>query len=151
MESKSENNIATLTHLSSLTQYFIPFGNYIFPIVLWSAKKNESEYVDYHGKQVLNFQLSLLVYTIVLVMIAVPAFVISIFKDMPMSTLLHDNNYHLENFNWEGNAVALTIGLLCILLVVGLKIAEFFLIIYASIKTSGGQQFQYPLTIPFIK
>ncbi|MFN7100981.1 MAG: DUF4870 domain-containing protein, partial [Flavobacterium sp.] len=87
----------------------------------------------------------------VLVMIAVPAFVISIFKDMPMSTLLHDNNYHLENFNWEGNTAALTIGLLCILLVVGLKIAEFFLIIYASIKTSAGQQFQYPLTIPFIK
>jgi uncharacterized Tic20 family protein len=25
-------------HLSALTQYFIPFGNYIFPILFWSSK-----------------------------------------------------------------------------------------------------------------
>ena len=42
----SEKNVATITHLSTLTQYFIPFGNYIFPILIWSSKKNESEFVD---------------------------------------------------------------------------------------------------------
>ncbi|MEM8520606.1 DUF4870 domain-containing protein [Flavobacterium sp. PL12] len=39
MESTTDKNIAAFTHLSSLTQYFIPFGNYIFPILLWSSKK----------------------------------------------------------------------------------------------------------------
>jgi uncharacterized Tic20 family protein len=31
--------IATFTHLSALTQYFIPFGNFIFPILFWTSKK----------------------------------------------------------------------------------------------------------------
>jgi uncharacterized Tic20 family protein len=30
-------------------------------------------------------------------------------------------------------------------------VAEFFLIIYASIKASNGEKYKYPLTIPFIK
>jgi uncharacterized Tic20 family protein len=59
--------IATFTHLSALTQYFI-FGNFIFPILFWTSKK-ESEFVDYSGKQ--NQQLSLLLYTIGLALIAI--------------------------------------------------------------------------------
>jgi uncharacterized Tic20 family protein len=31
--------IATFTHLSALTQYFIPFGNFIFPILFWTSKR----------------------------------------------------------------------------------------------------------------
>ena len=54
METTTEKNTATFTHLSSLTQYFIPFGNYIFPILIWSSQKGKSEFVDHNGKQVLN-------------------------------------------------------------------------------------------------
>ena len=55
MTTTNNKNIATVLHLSALTQYIIPFGNYIFPIVIWSSKKDESEFVDFSGKQVLNF------------------------------------------------------------------------------------------------
>jgi uncharacterized Tic20 family protein len=40
-------------HLSALTQYFIPFGNYIF--LYLEFKRKLSEFVDHHGKQVLIF------------------------------------------------------------------------------------------------
>ena len=79
MTSSNEKNTATFIHLSSLLQYIIPFGNYIFPIVIWSAKKEESEFVDYNGKQVLNFQLSIFTYTIITCLIAIPIFFYSIF------------------------------------------------------------------------
>lgn len=151
METSSEKNIATFTHLSSLTQYFIPFGNYIFPIVLWSTKKEESTFVNHHGKQVLNFQLSLLLYSLLLLVIAVPAFIISVFQDMPLSTLVRENHYTIENFNFENHIVALTTGFVCIALLAVLKVSEFFLIIYASIKASSGEKYKYPITIPFIK
>lgn len=151
MESTTEKNIATFTHLSTLTQYFIPFGNYIFPIILWSTKKEESEFVNHHGKQVLNFQLSLLLYSLVLLIIAIPSFLISIFKDVSFKALLNQNDFDLSIFNFEANIGFLTVGLICLLFFGLLKVAEFFLIIYASIKTSNGEKYKYPITIPFIK
>lgn len=151
MESTTEKNIATFTHLSTLTQYFIPFGNYIFPIILWSTKKEESEFVNHHGKQVLNFQLSLLLYSLVLLIIAIPSFLISIFKDVSFKALLNQNDFDLSIFNFEANIGFLTVGLICLLVFGLLKVAEFFLIIYASIKTSNGEKYKYPITIPFIK
>ena len=151
MESTTEKNIATFTHMGSLTQYLIPFGNYIFPIVLWNTKKEESEFVDHHGKQVLNFQLSLLLYSLLLIMIAIPSFLISIFKDTSFETLANHHDITFSNFNFQNNIGALIVGLLCVLIFGLLKVAEFFLIIYASIKTANGEKYKYPITIPFLK
>ena len=151
MESTTEKNIATFTHLSTLTQYFIPFGNYIFPIILWSTKKNESEFVNHNGKQVLNFQLSLLLYSLLLLMIAIPTILISIFKDMSLSALMNNHDFEFSNFNFDANIGFLTVGIVSLLVFGILKVAEFFLIIYAAIKTSNGENFNYPITIPFIK
>jgi uncharacterized Tic20 family protein len=43
-----------------------------------------------------------------------------------------------------------TVGIIAVIFGL-LKVAEFFLIIYASIKTSNGEKYNYPITIPFIK
>ena len=80
MITTNDKNIATVLHLSTLTQYIIPFGNYIFPIVIWSSKKGESEFIDYNGKQVLNFQLSIFLYSVVLCLIAIPIFIYTIYN-----------------------------------------------------------------------
>ena len=151
METTTEKNTAAFTHLSALTQYFIPFGNYIFPILIWSSKKDESEFVDYNGKQVLNFQLSLLLYSLILIIIAVPIFIITIFKNIPFSAIINDNDIIINNLNLENSIGLITVGILAALLFFALKVAEFFLIIYASIKTSNGEKYKYPLSIPFIK
>ena len=151
MESNTDKNIAAFTHLSSLTQYFIPFGNYIFPILLWSSKKDKSEFVNHNGKQVLNFQLSLFLYSILLIMIAIPCFLISIFNNIPFTTIINENSFNMSNFNLHDNIGILTLGLTSLLIFGMLKVAEFFLIIYAGIKTSNGEYFKYPITIPFIK
>ncbi|MFM2368510.1 MAG: hypothetical protein RL619_810 [Bacteroidota bacterium] len=151
METTTEKNTATFTHLSALTQYFIPFGNYIFPILIWSSKKDKSEFVDHNGKQVLNFQLSLLLYSLVLIMIAVPIFLITFLKNIPFEALINDHDIVLRNFSFEGNIGMLTVGLVAVLIFGLLKIVEFFLIIYASIKASNGEKYNYPITIPFLK
>ncbi|OUD35290.1 MULTISPECIES: DUF4870 domain-containing protein [unclassified Flavobacterium] len=151
MESSTEKNIATFTHLSTLTQYFIPFGNYIFPIVLWSTKKGDSEFVDHHGKQAINFQLSLLLYSLVLLMIAIPCFLITVFKNIPLNSLHENHNFILSDFNFSDNAGFLTVGIVSLLLFLILKVVEFFYIIYASMQTSNGIAYKYPLTIPFLK
>lgn len=151
MEKSSEKNTSAFTHLSTLTQYFIPFGNYIFPIIIWSSYKDKSEFINHHGKQALNFQLSLLLYTLVLALIAVPIFVTVFLQNLPIEAIFNDNDFVIRNFNFEGNIGLLSIGVTAVLLFGLLKFVEFFLVIYASIKASNGELYQYPLTIPFIK
>lgn len=151
METTTEKNIATFTHLSALTQYFIPFGNYIFPILIWSSKKDKSEFVDHNGKQVLNFQLSLLLYSLILIIIAVPIFIVTLFKNIPFSAIINDNDVIINHFDFENSIGLITVGIIAVLVFFALKVAEFFLIIYASIKTSNGEKYKYPLSIPFIK
>ncbi len=152
METTNEKNLATFTHLSTLSQYCIPFGNYIFPILIWSSKKDSSEFIDYHGKQVLNFQLSMLLYTLLLAMISIPIFIFTVFNNIPLNAVV--NNHHdfvINHLNIENITGVLAIGITAVLLLIGLKVAEFFLIIYASVKASNGEKYKYPLTIPFIK
>ena len=46
-------------HLLAFSMYIgLPFGNILGPLIIWQLKKGESEYVDYHGRESLNFQIS---------------------------------------------------------------------------------------------
>lgn len=150
MVTTHEKNTATLLNLSTLTQYFIPFGNYLFPILIWSLKKDKSQFVDYNGKQTLNFQLSILLYSIVLVLIAVPTLLYTVFKNVTFSDFQNSglDNVKIAPENITGiAAVAFT----AVFLFVSIKIAEFFLIICAAVKNSNGENYKYPLSIPFLK
>lgn len=151
METTSEKNIATFTHLSTLSQYIIPFGNYIFPIIIWSSYKDKSEFANHHGKQALNFQLSLLLYTLILALIAIPIFISVVLQNIPMEAVFNDEDFYIRNFDFQGNIGLLSIGATAVLLFGLLKFVEFFLVIYASIKASNGELYKYPLSIPFIK
>ena len=151
MGTTSENNMATFIHLSTLSQYFIPFGNYIFPILIWNSKKDDSEFIDYNGKQVLNFQLSILLYSLVLAMIAIPILIFTIFSTISFYSIKNEHDFILNHLNIESISGTVVVALIAILSFIGLKVGEFFLIIYAAVKTSNGEKYNYPLTINFIK
>jgi len=51
-------------HLSAFAGYFFPLGGIIGPLVCWISRKDDSPWVDANGKSSLNFQLSLLLYTV---------------------------------------------------------------------------------------
>jgi uncharacterized Tic20 family protein len=151
METTDEKNWATFIHLSTLSQYCIPFGNYIFPILIWSTKKDKSEFIDYHGKQALNFQLSIFLYTLVLGLIAVPIILTTIFSTVPLNAIINDDDFIINNFSVENIGGIIIVAIIAVFILLSLKVAEFFLIIYASLKTANGEKYRYPLTIPFIK
>lgn len=66
---KEERTWGMLCHLSVFAGHFIPFGNIIVPLIIWQVKK-ESPFVDYHGKEALNFQFSLLIYGLIAAILA---------------------------------------------------------------------------------
>jgi len=151
MTTTNDKNIATVMHLSALTQYVIPFGNYIFPIIIWSTKKDQSEFVDANGKQVLNFQLSIFIYSVILCLIAIPILIYTFFKTANFNTVFNDNHFEIENFNIHDITGISILGIIAGFLFFAIKFIEFAVIIIAAVKSSNGETYKYPLTIPFLK
>lgn len=61
-----EKNWAMGCHLSSLSGFVgVPFGNVLGPLIIWLLKKNDSPFIDEHGRESLNFHLSLWIYAVV--------------------------------------------------------------------------------------
>ena len=56
---------AMFIHLSQLCGYLVPLAGLIVPIVLWQMKKDESEYIDRHGKIVINWIITVVIYAII--------------------------------------------------------------------------------------
>jgi uncharacterized protein len=59
MTSSDERLLAAAIYVSSF------FTTFIGPLVIWLLKKNDSELIDYHGKEYLNFIISYGVYSII--------------------------------------------------------------------------------------
>ncbi len=53
-------------HASALLGVFLHFpGHVLGPLIVWLAKRDESPELDAHGKEAVNFQLSMLLYTVI--------------------------------------------------------------------------------------
>jgi len=54
-----------LCHVLSFAGLVIPFGNIVGPLVFWLWKKADNPAVDEHGKEALNFQISMTIWTLI--------------------------------------------------------------------------------------
>jgi uncharacterized protein len=58
-------NWAAVAHLSAFLGYAsIPLGFVLGPLIVWAALKDKYAFVDDQAKEALNFQLSMLIYTL---------------------------------------------------------------------------------------
>ena len=62
---KEANMWAMFIHFSILAGFVIPYVGWVVPIVLWQMKKNDMPAVDVHGKIVVNWIISALIYSAV--------------------------------------------------------------------------------------
>lgn len=143
-----QKNIATFIHLSTFSRFLIPFGNFIGPIVLWVANKEKSEFVDEHGKQAINFQISMLLYAIIIGTISIPFFVFNIFNGFDFVDFNGFNNFNISI--GKPSALLYIGGALGALAVIAF-IIELILIVNASLKARDGNYYKYPFTITFLK
>lgn len=148
MVDNHQKNIATFIHLSTFTRFIFPLGNFIGPLVLWIANKDKSEFIDAHGKQAINFQMSILLYAIIIGVITVPFFIFKIFSGLDF---IDFNGFHDFHINIGKPSPLLYIGGALGVLAVIAFIIEMVFIIRASLKARDGERFQYPLTINFLK
>ncbi len=123
MITKNEKNYSALIHLSGFSGWLFPFGSIIVPLILWTSKKDESTFIDSHGKAAVNFHLSFIIYEFLLALLIVP---IAIFT--------------------------LGIGVILVLFaLIPIAILKIIVIILASLKANEGEYYEYPFTIALIK
>ncbi|MGD2279021.1 MAG: DUF4870 domain-containing protein [Candidatus Omnitrophota bacterium] len=61
----NEKLLAMFCHLGVFCGFIIPLGNFLAPLVIWLIKKDEFPLVDDQGKESLNFQISIFLYSVV--------------------------------------------------------------------------------------
>ena len=103
-----ERKIAALIHLSAFTVFIIPFGNIVAPLLLWILKKEDSAFVDYHGREAVNFQISITIYfavatAFVILLIGIPfllfAFLIGLVFPVIAAIKASEGNYYSYPFS----------------------------------------------------
>lgn len=123
-------NWSMLCHLSALAGLLIPFGNVLGPLIIWQIKKNELPEIDPHGKESLNFQITVLLITII--------FSVFLFSSIGYGALVGSPLTIISG--------GLGLGLLLSLI----KFTSWILVIIASVRANNGELFHYP-GIRFIK
>jgi uncharacterized Tic20 family protein len=65
----TSSNVRTwcvLAHATALVGFLVPLaGHIVGPLIIWLAKRADSAEIDAHGKESLNFQLSMLIYNLI--------------------------------------------------------------------------------------
>lgn len=61
----SERTYVTFIHLMPIFATAFPLFLVLGPLVMWLIRKNESAYINDHGREALNFNISLLIYYVV--------------------------------------------------------------------------------------
>ena len=62
---KQDNQTIVLMHLSQLATFALVFGSILIPLIIWITQKEKIRDLDAHGKMILNFQFSLLIYSFI--------------------------------------------------------------------------------------
>ena len=148
--SENDKNVAAVTHLSTFSKYFFPFGNFILPLILWTVNK-EKPFVNEHGRQALNFQLSILVYTILIGVACLPFFIIFATDFIGLINTMESQFHEVTIHNVTNISGYVVLFFIVAILLLGLFVFELYAVITATIKASRGELYKYPFSIPFIK
>ncbi|MFN6570958.1 DUF4870 domain-containing protein [Dendronalium sp. ChiSLP03b] len=141
---------AMLCHISALLAWILLFSlvflgiplylplNIIAPLLIWRFKKSKYPWIDFQGKESLNFQISLTFYILILIVISLvivlASFGIAVITNgaVDIKTIL---NSLLLVWMW---------------LIVILMLFQSLLGIFAAKKAYKGEHYRYPLTIRFL-
>ena len=62
LQTTEQKQTGMFLHLSQLLNMVIPLAGVVVPIVIWQMKKDETPALDAHGKMVVNWLISSLIY-----------------------------------------------------------------------------------------
>jgi len=144
MKRNRTNTNAFLIHISAFSGLIFPFGQIITPLIAWQTLKVRSPFLDAHGKEAVNFNISYTLYVLIL-----SVFVGGLVMGNFFRNLNRLNNFDIINFNFNFHNIFgfLSVGKIAgIVYLIGMA-----LVIIASLKAKEGESYKYPFSIKFIK
>ncbi|HYL28052.1 MAG TPA: DUF4870 domain-containing protein [Candidatus Nitrosotalea sp.] len=137
-----ERNWAMAAHLSALVAVAgLPFGHVLGPLVVYLIKGHEAEFVAEHARASLNYQITVSIFAIVAVIVAVAA---TLGFLIPMSEA-----------NQSGDVTApISFAVLWMFFaaaVLVVVLASIVFIILGTIAASEGRPYTYPFAIRFLR
>lgn len=120
-----------LCHLTAVVAGFLG------PLIVWLIKRKEQAEVDRHGKAALNFQLSMMLYSLILTMIVVLGSAFGFLAGMADPA--------------KGILAGILLSFILFIPFLGLAILNIVSVVLASMKASRGELHRYVLSIPFLR
>lgn len=62
---KRNNELLAITHLSQLLDFVTGIGGLLVPLLIWIFKKDDIVGMDTHGRAIINFRLTMLLYLLI--------------------------------------------------------------------------------------
>jgi uncharacterized protein len=138
-----ERNWAMASHLTALVAIAgLPFGHVLGPLVVYLIKGHESEFVGEHARASLNYQITISIFFIVAVIVAL-GIMFGIL--IPMSAMPSDSTSTTAGISLVVFWVAFGLGALLVLL------ASLIFIVMGTVAASEGRPYTYPLAIRFLR
>ena len=140
MPSAEERQWAMLAHLSALlgtlvTGAWFGIGCFLGPLIIWLVKRETMPFVDDQAKEALNFNITMAIIAVVLLLITVLTLGIGIILAVPAGIII--------GIAW------LVLVIMPAGIIIG--IAWLVLVIMATIKSNEGERYRYPFCLRLIK
>jgi hypothetical protein len=148
--SENHKNVSALIHLSTFSKYFFPFGNFIAPLILWTVNKDKP-FVNEHGRQAINFQLSILLYALIVAIVSIPFFAVFATDFISLVDAIDHQVHDVSMHNIQNLSGYVTLFFVVAILLFGVFVFELYAVINATVHANRGKLYTYPLSIPFIK
>ncbi|MBD2595913.1 DUF4870 domain-containing protein [Nostoc spongiaeforme FACHB-130] len=143
---------AMLCHLSAFVAWLLLFGlvflgiplylplNILLPLVIWRLKKAQYPWIDFQGRESLNFQISLTLYTLVVIIFS-------------LLLVLGSCGVAITTNGAVNEVKSVLDGLLLVwtFLIIALLLLQSFLVTFAGIKAYHGEYYRYPLTMRILR
>ncbi|MDJ0619337.1 MAG: DUF4870 domain-containing protein [Calothrix sp. MO_192.B10] len=143
---------AVLCHLSALLwiplaglifvgiPLYLPFLNILGPLIIWLWKKTKFPWVDLQGRESLNFQLSLVIYSLVVIFFSLLLVVIT----CGINLIINKSTHHVGD-------VFRGLSTILLWLLIFIAIVQLILVNFAAFKAYKGQHYRYPFTMRFLQ
>lgn len=143
---------AVLCHFSALLGWILLFIlvfigiplylplNLLAPLMIWRFKKAQYPWIDFQGKESLNFQITWTLYTLIFMVISF--FVV--LTTFSLAATIHSSVYQVK-------IILDTLLIVFMSLIILILIVQSFVVTFAAIKAYNGQHYRYPLTIRVLR
>jgi uncharacterized Tic20 family protein len=129
--STEEKRTAMWCHLSSLSGIVIPGFNILAPLFCWLSRKDSSRFVNFHGKESLNFQINMLLYSLFACPFCCGGFGVFVASGATETG---------QSSAWIGIGISFAyLGIL--------TIYEIFISVIAGVKANEGEWYRYPYVL----